>query len=170
MRGERRKEREREKEREVPCRRRDIPAGRARRQNNKTKDAGGGRRRSEGRIKEKEERDLSGKNERRKREWGEETKVGEIGPCDRAGWGRAVLQWMLRRTKRTKRDEGYRETVRKGGNRTGMHGRMRRVTGYPTATLILRENERVLIRISFLHRLDRTIRTLRARLLCVMYP
>lgn len=68
MRGERRKEREREKEREVPCRRRDIPAGRARRQNNKTKDAGGGRRRSEGRIKEKEERDLSGKNERRKRE------------------------------------------------------------------------------------------------------
>lgn len=40
----------------------------------------------------------------------------------------------------------------------GMHGRMRRVTGYPTATLILRESERVLIRISFLHRLDRTIR------------
>ena len=28
------------------------------------------------------------------------------------------------------------ETIRKGGNRTGMHGRMRRVTGYPTATLI----------------------------------
>lgn len=42
--------------------------------------------------------------------------------------------------------------TRKGGNRTGMHGRMRRVTGYPTATLILRENERALIRISSLPR------------------
>lgn len=31
--------------------------------------------------------------------------------------------------------------TRKGGNRTGMHGRMRRVTGYPTATLISRESE-----------------------------
>lgn len=41
------------------------------------------------------------------------------------------------REERTK-DTG---TTRKGGNRTGMHGRMRRVTGYPTATLISRESE-----------------------------
>jgi hypothetical protein len=80
----------------VPCRR-DIPAGRARRQNNKTKDAGGGRRRSEGRVKERKEearrgRGRSGKNERRKKEQREETNAGEIDPCDREGWGRAVLQ------------------------------------------------------------------------------
>lgn len=61
----------------------------------------------------------------------------------------------VRRTKRTVGDEGCRGRTRKEGNRTGMHGRMRRVTGYPTATLILRENERVLIRISSLYRLDR---------------
>lgn len=44
MQGSRQRE---ERERGVPCRRRGIPAGRARRQNNKTKDAGGGRWRSE---------------------------------------------------------------------------------------------------------------------------
>lgn len=73
----------------------------------------------------------------------EETNVGEIDPCDRGGWGkRAVLQahWMLRRTK-DKEGRRVQGRPKKGGNRTGMHGRMRRVTGYPTATLISRESE-----------------------------
>lgn len=43
------RDRGKKKREAVPGRRRDIPAGRARRQNNKTKDAGGGRWRSEGR-------------------------------------------------------------------------------------------------------------------------
>lgn len=49
----------------MPCRR-DIPAGRARRQNNKTKDAGGGRWQSEERKRRRMLR--SGRSERRKKE------------------------------------------------------------------------------------------------------
>lgn len=94
-------------------------------------------------VERGEEKDCDQVEKRGGRKSKEETDAGNTRPVRSARMGKESCIADIVDAATHEREEGTKGagTTRKGGNRTGMHGRMRRVTGYPTATLISRESE-----------------------------